>query len=60
VNAPGCSELHLPAVKPAGKSRFTAFWGAIIKYESIIIIPDLKKKYKTNQKYVSYYHYNML
>ena len=28
--APGCSELQLPAVKPAGKSRFTTFWGAII------------------------------
>jgi hypothetical protein len=32
VIAPGCSELQLPAVKPAGKSRFTTFWGAIIMY----------------------------
>jgi hypothetical protein len=30
VIAPGCNELQLPAVKPAGKSRFTTFWGAII------------------------------
>jgi hypothetical protein len=30
VIAPGCSELQLSAGKPAGKSRFTTFWGAII------------------------------
>ena len=29
--APGCSELQLSSVKPAGKSRFTTFRGAIIK-----------------------------
>jgi hypothetical protein len=32
VIALGCSELQLPAVKPAGKSRFTTFWGAITIY----------------------------
>ncbi|NLX93108.1 MAG: hypothetical protein GXZ02_04475 [Clostridiales bacterium] len=31
VIAPGCSSLQLPAVKPAGKSRFMTFRGAIKK-----------------------------
>jgi hypothetical protein len=35
--APGCSEMQLPAVKPAGKSRFTTFWGAIIIKLYIIV-----------------------